>query len=130
MFSIRGFALHFREKLLTKISLTCILTVCCALKFSLAPTDRTTLKTTLFRRKNLMVQLRNITTLIALAFVFTWMSGCGGCNPEPLPSGMSPAEGPETGGTTVRISGEKFDMKNGVTVTLSLIHISEPTRPY
>ena len=64
-----------------------------------------------------MIQLRNITTVIALAFVFTWMSGCGGCNPEPLPSGMSPTEGPETGETTVRISGEKFDMKNGVTVT-------------
>jgi hypothetical protein len=30
---------------------------------------------------------------------------------------MSPTEGPETGGTTVRISGEKFDMKNGATVT-------------
>ena len=64
-----------------------------------------------------MIQLRNITTTIALAFVLAWMSGCGGCNPEPLPSGMSPTEGPETGGTTVRISGEKFDMKNGVTVT-------------
>ena len=64
-----------------------------------------------------MIQLRNITTIIALAFALVWMSGCGGCNPEPLPSGMSPTEGPETGGTTVRISGEKFDMKNGVTIT-------------
>ena len=64
-----------------------------------------------------MIQLRNITTIIALAFALTWMSGCGGCNPEPLPSGMSPTEGPETGGTTVKISGEKFDMKNGATVT-------------
>ena len=64
-----------------------------------------------------MIQLRNITTITALAFALTWMSGCGGCNPEPLPSGMSPTEGPETGGTTVRISGEKFDMKNGATVT-------------
>merc|ERR1711964_332530 len=60
---------------------------------------------------------RNITMAVALALALVWISGCGGCNPEPLPSGLSPAEGPETGGTTVRISGEKFDMKNGVTVT-------------
>jgi nucleoid-associated protein YgaU len=54
---------------------------------------------------------------VALALALVWISGCGGCNPEPLPSGLNPAEGPETGGTTVRISGEKFDMKNSVTVT-------------
>ena len=91
--------------------------MCCGLKFPLVPTDRTPFKTTLFRRKDPMIQLRNITMIIALAFALVWMSGCGGCNPEPLPSGMSPTEGPETGGTTVRISGEKFDMKNGVTIT-------------
>ncbi|MYF54620.1 hypothetical protein F4083_02895 [Candidatus Poribacteria bacterium] len=51
------------------------------------------------------------------AFVCIWIMGCGGCNPEPVPSGMSPTDGPETGGTTVTITGEKFDMKNGVTVT-------------
>ena len=64
-----------------------------------------------------MIHLRNFTTVTVLAFTLIWMSGCGGCNPAPLPSGMSPTEGPETGGTTVRISGEKFDMKNGVSVT-------------
>ena len=52
-----------------------------------------------------------------LAIVCVWIAGCAGCNPEPIPSGMSPTQGPETGGTTVQITGEKFDMKNGVTVT-------------
>ena len=51
------------------------------------------------------------------AAVCVWIMGCGGCNPEPVPSGMSPTDGPETGGTTVTITGEKFDVKNGVTVT-------------
>ncbi len=60
---------------------------------------------------------KNIACFAILAIVCTWMVGCGGCNPEPLPTGMSPTEGPETGGTTVRITGDKFDMKNGVTVT-------------
>ena len=63
-----------------------------------------------------MIQFRNLIVATVLTFTLIWMSGCGGCNPAPLPSGMSPTEGPETGGTTVRISGEKFDMKNGVSV--------------
>ncbi len=60
---------------------------------------------------------RNIAIHAIFAFICVWMVGCGGCNPEPVPTGMTPIEGPETGGTTVRITGEKFDMKNGVTVT-------------
>ena len=60
---------------------------------------------------------RNIAIHVIFAFVCAWMVGCGGCNPEPVPSGMTPLEGEETGGTAVRITGEKFDMKNGVTVT-------------
>jgi len=64
-----------------------------------------------------MRQFRNIAVGVAIAFVFAWITGCGGCNPAPEPAGMSPTEGPETGGTTVRISGQKFDMKKGVTVT-------------
>ena len=60
---------------------------------------------------------RNIAVLAVLTIVCAWMAGCAGCNPEPLPTGMSPTQGPETGGTTVQITGEKFDMKNGVTVT-------------
>ena len=64
-----------------------------------------------------MKQTRNIAVLAALTIVCAWMVGCAGCNPEPLPSGMSPTQGPETGGMTVQITGEKFDMKNGVTVT-------------
>ncbi len=51
------------------------------------------------------------------AIVCIWIMGCGGCNPEPVPSGMTPTDGPETGGTTVTITGEKFDEKNGMTVT-------------
>lgn len=64
-----------------------------------------------------MKKPRNIAVLAVLAVVCAWMAGCAGCNPEPIPSGMSPTQGPETGGTTVQITGEKFDMKNGVTVT-------------
>ncbi len=64
-----------------------------------------------------MKKPRNIAVLAVLTIVCAWIAGCAGCNPEPLPSGMSPTQGPETGGTTVQITGEKFDMKNGVTVT-------------
>lgn len=64
-----------------------------------------------------MKKPRNIAVLAILTIVCAWMVGCGGCNPEPVPSGMNPTQGPETGGTTVQITGEKFDMKNGVTVT-------------
>ncbi|RKU37580.1 hypothetical protein C6496_09350 [Candidatus Poribacteria bacterium] len=60
---------------------------------------------------------RNIAVLAVLTIVCAWMAGCAGCNPEPVPMGMNPTQGPETGGTTVQITGEKFDMKNGVTVT-------------
>ncbi len=60
---------------------------------------------------------RNIAVLAVLTIVCAWMAGCAGCNPEPAPTGMSPTQGPETGGTTVQITGEKFDMKNGVAVT-------------
>ena len=64
-----------------------------------------------------MKKPKNIAVLAVLAIICAWMAGCAGCNPEPIPSGMSPTQGPETGGTTVQITGEKFDMKNGVTVT-------------
>ena len=64
-----------------------------------------------------MKKPRNIAVLATLTILCAWMAGCAGCNPEPVPTGMSPIQGPETGGTTVRITGEKFDVKNGVTVT-------------
>ena len=64
-----------------------------------------------------MKKPRNIAVLAVLTIICAWIAGCAGCNPEPLPSGISPTQGPETGGTTVQITGEKFDMKNGVTVT-------------
>ena len=64
-----------------------------------------------------MKKTRNIAVLAVLTIVCAWMAGCAGCNPEPVPMGMNPTQGPETGGTTVQITGEKFDMKNGVTVT-------------
>lgn len=60
---------------------------------------------------------RNITVYAILGIVCVWMLGCGGCNPEPAPTGMTPTEGPESGGTSVQITGENFDTKNGVTVT-------------
>lgn len=64
-----------------------------------------------------MEKMRNIAVLAALTIVCAWMAGCAGCNPEPVPTGMNPTQGPGTGGTTVQITGEKFDMKNGATVT-------------
>lgn len=64
-----------------------------------------------------MKKPRNIVVLALFAIFCAWIAGCGGCNPEPMPTGMNPTQGPENGGTTVRITGEKFDMKNGVTVT-------------
>lgn len=64
-----------------------------------------------------MRKFRNFTTIAALTFVAAWISGCSGCAPPPEPQSMSPTEGPETGGTTVKISGDKFDMKKGVAVT-------------
>ncbi len=64
-----------------------------------------------------MKRHRNIAIYAIFAIACVWMVGCGGCNPEPVPSDMTPTEGPEAGGTPVRIIGEKFDMKNGVTVT-------------
>ncbi|MCG9126897.1 Ig-like domain-containing protein [Candidatus Poribacteria bacterium] len=60
---------------------------------------------------------RNIAVYAILGIVCVWMLGCGGCNPEPAPTGMTPTEGPESGGTSVQITGENFDTKNGVTVT-------------
>ena len=63
-----------------------------------------------------MKTFRSISTVIAVAFILAGISGCSGCNPPPEPASFSPTEGPETGGTTIRITGDKFDMKNGVTV--------------
>ena len=65
-----------------------------------------------------MKTLRNISTVIAFAFILAGISGCSGCNPPPEPASFSPTEGPETGGTAIRITGDKFDMKNGVTVKI------------
>ncbi|MDE0684906.1 MAG: Ig-like domain-containing protein [Candidatus Poribacteria bacterium] len=76
-----------------------------------------------------MKKPRNIAVLAILTIVCAWMVGCGGCNPEPVPSGMNPTQGPETGGTTVQITGEKFDMKNGVTVTFGGKNATSVTVP-
>ena len=75
-----------------------------------------------------MKKPRNIVVLAILTIVCAWMVGCGGCNPEPVPSGMNPTQGPETGGTTVQITGEKFDMK-GVTVTFGGQNATSVTVP-
>ena len=76
-----------------------------------------------------MQKPRNIAVLAILTIVCAWMVGCGGCNPEPVPSGMNPIQGPENGGTTVQITGEKFDMKNGVTVTFGGKNATSVTVP-
>ncbi|MCZ6679238.1 MAG: Ig-like domain-containing protein [Candidatus Poribacteria bacterium] len=65
-----------------------------------------------------MRKLRNIAIVVALGFVFAWIAGCGGCNPAPETASLSPTEGPETGETSIRITGDKFNMKKGVTVTV------------
>ncbi len=75
------------------------------------------------------LKTRNIAALAALAIVCAWMVGCGGCNPEPVPSSMNPTQGSEDGGTTVQITGEKFDMKNGVTVTFGGKNATSVTVP-
>lgn len=64
-----------------------------------------------------MNRFKGIALTFSLVFVVVWLAGCAGCNPPPLPSGMTPTSGPETGGTLVKITGEDFDMKNGVIVT-------------
>jgi LysM repeat protein len=63
-----------------------------------------------------MNNFRNIIAGVLLTLIVVWMAGCAGCNPPPIPSDMTPTEGPETGGTSVRITGDKFDLKSGVTV--------------
>ena len=42
-----------------------------------------------------MKQTKNIAVLAALTIVCAWMVGCAGCNPEPLPTGMSPHKAPK-----------------------------------
>lgn len=76
-----------------------------------------------------MRELRNIITMIALTFVLAWMAGCSGCNPPPEPTGIDKTEGPETGGTPVRITGDTFDMKKGVTVTFGGKNAANVTVP-
>ena len=55
-----------------------------------------------------MKKPRNLVVLVVFAVFCAWIAGCGGCNPEPMPTGMNPTQGPESGGTTVRITGEKI----------------------
>lgn len=76
-----------------------------------------------------MQKSRNIAVFAVLAIAFAWMAGCGGCNPEPVPTGMNPVEGPEIGGTTVQITGEKFDTKKSVTVTFGGKNATSVTVP-
>ncbi len=59
------------------------------------------------------MQKRHSVFTAALA-VFTAAALLSGCNPTPELTGISPDSGPETGGQTVTISGEKF--REGLTV--------------
>ncbi len=40
-----------------------------------------------------MKKHRNIAVYAIFAIVCVWMVGCGGCNPEPMPTDMSPIKG-------------------------------------
>ena len=86
-------------------------------------------KPSAFNSKFWLASYAKKAVLVILTIVCAWMVGCGGCNPEPVPSGINPTRGPETGGTTVQITGEKFDMKNGVTVTFGGKNATSVTVP-
>lgn len=46
------------------------------------------------------------------------MGGCAGCKKAPVLLSISPTSGPETGGTTITLTGENFNVKKGATVTV------------
>lgn len=54
--------------------------------------------------------------MLALIAALTVMMGCAGCKKPPTIESISPNEGPETGGTTITITGTNF--KEGATVTI------------
>ncbi len=54
--------------------------------------------------------------MLALIAALAVMMGCAGCKKPPTVESVSPNKGPETGGTTIKITGTNF--KEGATVTI------------
>jgi hypothetical protein len=60
---------------------------------------------------------KNIALISILNLLLVWMiGGCAGCKKAPVLSSISPNSGPETGGTTITLTGKNF--KEGATVTV------------
>jgi len=59
-----------------------------------------------------MKTIKYIAIFLALTSLFIWMAGCAGCKGKPPTiTSISPQQGPETGGTTITITGENFSTK-------------------
>jgi hypothetical protein len=64
-----------------------------------------------------MRKTKYIVLISILSLLLAWMmGGCAGCKKVPVLSSINPTEGPETGGTTITLTGEDF--KEGATVTV------------
>jgi hypothetical protein len=64
-----------------------------------------------------MKKTKYIVLISILSLLLAWMmGGCAGCKKVPVLSSINPTEGPETGGTTITLTGENF--KEGATVTV------------
>jgi hypothetical protein len=62
-----------------------------------------------------MKKTKYIVLISILSLLLAWMiGGCAGCKKVPVLSSISPTSGPETGGTTITLTGENF--KEGATV--------------
>lgn len=62
-----------------------------------------------------MKKAKHVVTLMSIALLLVWITGCGGCKKPPVLQSVSPSSGPEDGGTSVRLTGESF--AEGATVT-------------
>ena len=62
-----------------------------------------------------MKRAKSIVTVLSISLLLVWIAGCGGCKKPAILQSISPSSGPETGGTTVRLTGENF--AEGATVT-------------
>ncbi len=62
-----------------------------------------------------MKRAKSIVTIMSIALLLVWITGCGGCKKPAVLTSVSPSSGPETGGTSVTLTGEDF--AEGATVT-------------
>jgi len=68
-----------------------------------------------------MKKIKYIAIFLALTSLFVWMAGCAGCKGKPPTiTSISPKEGPETGGTTITITGEFFSTKEDRKATVTI----------